>query len=184
MNMKVRGVYVCSFLTSMSRDLDDSSASWAVTRDTFHATKSTKSKARSQTEAEYIGPQVIRFDQIRTQSWDLISHGGFLTWPHHDANGLCTFMQVQSGMKIWGMLDLKPPAAGETPGGRSEVMEWHKAVVEENDAYLNATEGYNVFLEAGDFMYVITAFSIFVGHFHTIYLVYNLPDFGTKYTHP
>jgi hypothetical protein len=37
----------------------------------------------------------------RQQAWELHTHGGFLTYPHHDASGLCTYVFTRSGIKIW-----------------------------------------------------------------------------------
>jgi hypothetical protein len=42
-----------------------------------------------------LGPKHINFDMWRQQNWELLTHGGFLTYPHHDAGGLCTFAHVQ-----------------------------------------------------------------------------------------
>jgi hypothetical protein len=33
---------------------------------------------------------------------------GFMTLPHHDADGLCTWGSVTHGMKIWGYPRAKP----------------------------------------------------------------------------
>lgn len=56
----------------------------------------------------YYGVQGILGDTERVRGWDLITHGGFLTYGHHDACGLCTYTTPRSGSKIWvylGTLD-------------------------------------------------------------------------------
>jgi hypothetical protein len=39
-----------------------------------------------------LGPVHIDFDMWRQQNFALHTHGGFLTYAHHDAAGLCTFV--------------------------------------------------------------------------------------------
>jgi hypothetical protein len=68
----------------------------------------------------WIGPQVILFDNWRTMGWDLLTHGGFLTYPHHDADGFCTFLYPRSGSKIWGIIRVK---SSELPTTRKELFE-------------------------------------------------------------
>ena len=51
------------------------------------------------------GVQFISGDTERVCGWDIMTHGGFLMYPHHDACGLCTYVTVQSGMKIWAYVD-------------------------------------------------------------------------------
>jgi hypothetical protein len=43
-------------------------------------------------------------DQPASQNWLLLTHGGFFTYCHHDAEGNCTFVIVNSGAKIWAIL--------------------------------------------------------------------------------
>lgn len=47
------------------------------------------------------GPYLCHYDMWRQQNWELHTHGGFLTYPHHDAAGLCTYVYVESGAKLW-----------------------------------------------------------------------------------
>lgn len=39
--------------------------------------------------------------------WKLLSSAGFVTFPHHDAGGLATYVTMRTGMKIWGIFRLK-----------------------------------------------------------------------------
>ncbi|KAI6012120.1 hypothetical protein PISMIDRAFT_22790 [Pisolithus microcarpus 441] len=55
---------------------------------------------------ECFGMHTIHGDAERLQGWDLMSHGGFLTYPHHDAGGLCMYITVQSGTKVWGYFNM------------------------------------------------------------------------------
>jgi len=49
------------------------------------------------------GPLVMDFDLAKLVHWDLVTMGGFYTYPHHDANGYCTWVSVRCGAKIWGI---------------------------------------------------------------------------------
>jgi hypothetical protein len=40
----------------------------------------------------------------RQQFWELHTHGGFVTYPHHDAAGLCTYVYPRSGAKLWTVI--------------------------------------------------------------------------------
>lgn len=52
------------------------------------------------------GLQLMHFDAWRSCAWDVITHGGFLTYPHHDATGFLTYSYVQAGAKIWAYIHL------------------------------------------------------------------------------
>jgi hypothetical protein len=64
--------------------------------------KTKKEKARAEPNPDFLGPQVMLYDAWRGQGWALLSHGGFVTYPHHDASGLCTYVYPRSGCKLWG----------------------------------------------------------------------------------
>ena len=53
----------------------------------------------------FYGVQTVSGDSERVRGWDLMTHGGFITYPHHDACGLCTYVTPRSGSKIWVYLD-------------------------------------------------------------------------------
>ena len=40
-------------------------------------------------------------DVHKSRSWALVHHAMFHTYPHHDAEGYVTFIQVLSGLKYW-----------------------------------------------------------------------------------
>ena len=51
------------------------------------------------------GVQFVSGDTERVHGWDIMTHGGFLTYLHHDACGLCTYVTVWSATKIWAYVD-------------------------------------------------------------------------------
>ena len=63
----------------------------------------------------FVGVQTVSTDVDRVRGWDLLTHGGFVTYPHHDASGLATFVNVRSGSKIWAYID--------TPGSSQKTLE-------------------------------------------------------------
>lgn len=46
--------------------------------------------------------------------WLLLHHAGFLTYPHHDANGLMTYILPEVGWKFWGIMEPKNITGMET----------------------------------------------------------------------
>jgi hypothetical protein len=75
------------------------------------------------------GPQVILYDMWRGQGWDIISHGGFLTYPHHDVSGEVTFLTPCSGAKMWGIIKVK---GDRTPDNRLDLFEEFDAMLDES----------------------------------------------------
>ena len=58
------------------------------------------------------------------RSWAIPSGPGFLTYPHYDAGGLCTWVQMTSGAKIWVYLRL---ANGRSSNNGNTVAEMNTA---------------------------------------------------------
>ncbi|KAI6155869.1 hypothetical protein BKA82DRAFT_4349113 [Pisolithus tinctorius] len=92
------------------RQLSDNVNAKTMTMNDVHLPHSGKNVGKS-----YYGVQAVLGDVERLRGWDLLTHGGFVTYPHHDAAGLCTYITVQSGSKIWGYFD--------TPGSQDASRE-------------------------------------------------------------
>lgn len=94
------------------------------------------------------GPQAILFDCWRLKSWHLITHGGFFSHRHHDAGGLCTWMTIRSGLKIWGYLNVR---VGSSVKQRNFITAKHNLMAGTPDdmRYLTAAEARNLVLVAG-----------------------------------
>lgn len=43
-------------------------------------------------------------DAFHTRNWELLHGGGVHTFEHHDAEGFCTYLTVQTGCKMWGIV--------------------------------------------------------------------------------
>ncbi|KAI6138056.1 hypothetical protein BKA82DRAFT_4021780 [Pisolithus tinctorius] len=92
------------------RQLSDNVNAKTMTMNDVHLPHSGRNAGKS-----YYGVQAVLGDVERLRGWDLLTHGGFVTYPHHDVAGLCTYITVQSGSKIWGYFD--------TPGSQDASRE-------------------------------------------------------------
>ena len=63
------------------------------------------------------------------QGWHIITHGGFLTYFHHDASGAVTFVTPWSGEKIWGIVKVK---GNYSPDNRVDLFEEFNAILDES----------------------------------------------------
>jgi hypothetical protein len=46
-------------------------------------------------------------ENFTTKGWALLHHAGFLTYPHHDAEGTLTWVRMEVGLKFWVIFWLK-----------------------------------------------------------------------------
>lgn len=74
---------------------------------------------------------LVRPDVWRLRYWTLLHHGGFFTYPHHDANGLATWIIPEAGFKFWGILRPKGLTGYETRESYVDLMHKSLAVSEE-----------------------------------------------------
>lgn len=58
-------------------------------------------------------PVVRRNDTFRGYKWHLWAHGGAYTPFHHDASGLCTWIEVKHGAKCWIISRIDPKLGPE-----------------------------------------------------------------------
>lgn len=47
------------------------------------------------------GMHTYSVDTLTNARWDLFTHTGFHTWPHHDASGMSTWVRIRAGCKVW-----------------------------------------------------------------------------------
>ena len=47
------------------------------------------------------------YNFVQLRSWNLLTHGGFLTYAHHNANGQMTWTTCHSGAKLWVFINPK-----------------------------------------------------------------------------
>jgi hypothetical protein len=90
---------ICDHYSALA---DDVNAMYLTRSDHFgvHLNKNGKPKkftGELNTEDDILGPLTILFDMWRAQGWDIVSHGGFVTFTHHDVSGFCTYVFPRSG---------------------------------------------------------------------------------------
>ncbi|KAG2045851.1 hypothetical protein BDR06DRAFT_1015241 [Suillus hirtellus] len=49
----------------------------------------------------------VHSDNFTTKGWGLLHHAGFLTYPHHDAEGTLTWVRMEAGIKFWVIFTLR-----------------------------------------------------------------------------
>ena len=62
------------------------------------------------------------YDFIQLKTWDLLTHGGFVTDVHHDADGQLTWVTCQSGAKLWFLVFPKKDEEGK----RKSIKDWYQ----------------------------------------------------------
>jgi hypothetical protein len=103
------------------RPLSDNVNARAATMNVCHLPKT-----GGNSEKNLMGVQTVTGDSEKVRGWDLLTHGGFLTYPHHDACGLATYVTVRSGKKIWAYLDTPN---GSTQSRQALFKDWDKIFV-------------------------------------------------------
>ncbi|KIJ57509.1 hypothetical protein HYDPIDRAFT_35036 [Hydnomerulius pinastri MD-312] len=131
----------------LRRLFDNINALSATMLDT-HVSRDGKAKKSDAADGDFIGIQTILFDTWRCTGWDLLTHGGFLTYPHHDASGMCTYVSVRSGTKIWGYLDT--PESGKM--NRTALFDSWDQVFRDNInlSFTTCAKAGTVLLQRGD----------------------------------
>ena len=119
--------------------LSDDRHSWQTTKDEGYAPNYREA-----------GPHYVPFEAWRMLNWNLLTHRGYVTYPHHDAAGLCTFVGVRDGAKIW---TLYAPADGPM---RRQAWLKHQRTIQSTGYgdfdYLAHTKGFNVLLTENSFL--------------------------------
>ncbi|KIM90473.1 hypothetical protein PILCRDRAFT_1764 [Piloderma croceum F 1598] len=84
---------------------DDLNSLYITRRDHYGNPKC--SKIVDTLDRTFQGPQVILYDMWRAQGWDIITHGSAVTYVHHDVSGFVTYVYLQLGSKLWGIICVK-----------------------------------------------------------------------------
>jgi hypothetical protein len=93
----------------------------------------------------------------RMQHWELHTHGGFLTYQHHDAAGLLTYTYPMSGAKIWIFIrpELKDYKSRKDLFADYDVLGYHAK-------YGSIGTMGTILLQPGDFLHVYNPFIKYV----------------------
>ena len=125
----------CQYVDLEDRNLTDDVNSLYITwRDYYGNAKSSKPKGTL--DKSQLGPQVIHVDMWRAQGWDVATHGGALTFPHHDVSGFATFLYPRSGTKMWGLVRVHPD---HIPDTREKLFNEYDKIVDEDWESIEST---------------------------------------------
>lgn len=104
-------------------------------------------------------PEFIQTDAIKQRQWALASGDGFYTYPHVDGSGLCTWVYLTEGSKLWSYLRLKQRGGGEDVHMEfklTDVYQQYQDIAECSQMYDEApkkipelAETHNLLLEPG-----------------------------------
>lgn len=90
----------------------------------------------------------MHFDTWRSTSWDIFTHAGFLTYPHHDGNGLLTYSYVRTGAKLWGYLHLDKVNEDNRTDVHVKWGEYYKEIMA-SETYMKNVKIGTLLLECG-----------------------------------
>jgi hypothetical protein len=92
-------------------------------------------------------PQVVRLETWKIMQWNLLTHAGYATFPHKDANGLCTWVYAHVGIKIWAVVR---PKCTEQHDSDRKLTSLHREVLNAGADELDQHgDVFTVFLSTG-----------------------------------
>ncbi|KAI0040341.1 hypothetical protein FA95DRAFT_1577014, partial [Auriscalpium vulgare] len=112
--------------------------------------------------------QLFAGDAIRLRNWDILTHAGFLTHVHHDANGMATWGTVNDGAKLWGIVRFRDEDVARCHDEATLKALFVKAVHDGTHSLtMEHFDIYVVLLEPGD------TFIMSPGTWHPVYTPVN-----------
>ena len=103
--------------------------------------------AQTQSHAPISGEDVPA-DVWTVRSWALGHHAAIVTFPHHDADGACTFVILMSGHKNWVVVGFKQGVRGDLPDLVEKLSNSKGSLLD----HLDVLEAETVHLGPGDMM--------------------------------
>ena len=93
----------------------------------------------------------VSVDNLKLSRWNLLTHPGFVTGAHKDANGLCTWIYPHQGVKIWAVLK---PSQKSDSRSKEQLFREHDAMLASiGDASWDTNSSmYTIFLAPGDLL--------------------------------
>ncbi|KAG6372929.1 hypothetical protein JVT61DRAFT_6963 [Boletus reticuloceps] len=117
----------------------------------FTKSKSRSKKKQSEINAQSNGLAMIRSGTWISQGWRLMSHPEFVTFPHYNRCGVCTYVIGNDGAKIWAVIRPKQGLSPKSLEGLSQVLVT-AALLSPKDHFSDADIAM-VCLERGDTMF-------------------------------
>ena len=96
----------------------------------------------------------MRTTNKKMSRWALLTHAGFVTYPHKDADGVCTWVYAHQGVKIWGILK---PTCETTRCSKEDLFQAHDKMISPPGEWTweQNSSMYTMFLAAGDLLWVL-----------------------------
>jgi hypothetical protein len=122
----------------------DSTTAW---NHTFRITCESKKKNYHVNHSE--SPETIRAANWSGPGWRLVTHPGFLTWPHFDCCGFSTYAVAEEGCKLWAVMR---PRTAECQTEWNNVPDLYEKILETGPDGLYPCDMEVMVLERGDVM--------------------------------
>ncbi|KAG6378030.1 hypothetical protein JVT61DRAFT_13709 [Boletus reticuloceps] len=130
----------------------DSTTAWNQTMHlNFMKSKLRSKKMKCKINVESNRPAVARTGTWTSQGWRLLTHPGFVTFPHYNCCGVCTYVVGNDGAKIWAVIRPKWGVCPKSLEGLSEVLD--TAATLSSEGCFSDTNVATVCLEQGDTMF-------------------------------
>ncbi|KAG9309152.1 hypothetical protein JVU11DRAFT_10862 [Chiua virens] len=97
------------------------------------------------------GPFFVPAATWSSQGWRLVTHPGFVTFPHHDCCGLCTYVVGNLGAKIWGIIRPKRTLCPTSCENLKKVFD--QAAWPSQGTFFSDADVATICLEEGDVMF-------------------------------
>jgi hypothetical protein len=91
----------------------------------------------------------LTYDFVRSKAWTLLTHGGFLTYAHHDADGQMTWTACSSGAKLWVTINPKDMSKYKT---KESLFRLYDKLLSDDDEIPEDFDVTTILLEMDEFV--------------------------------
>ena len=89
------------------------------------------------------------YDFVWSRSWNLLTHGGFLTHAHHNADSQMTWTTCHSGAKLWVCINPKDTSKYKL---KEALLQLYNKLLSDNDEVPDDFDISTILLEPDEFM--------------------------------
>ena len=93
---------------------------------------------------------MVLYDLLRIMRWEIVTHRGFLTYGHHNAEGQVTWNTAWSGAKLW--IIIQPKNTDDDPQTIEEFYTLLNTLLPDLNAIPDRFEVFTVLIEPGQVM--------------------------------
>ena len=95
------------------------------------------------------GLRHLMYDFVWSRSWNLLTHGGFLTYAHHDTDGQMTWTACHSGTKLWVFINPKDTSKYKT---KEALFQLYDKLLSDNNEVPDDFDISTILLEPDEFV--------------------------------